>query len=219
MSATTLLKDASALKAASADDSPKRRQILSGARQRFMDLGFDAASMSEIARAAGVSKGTLYFYFADKAALFEAIVDEIAQAHGGIGQDLNPDSHDLATALTLYGTAYVQLLCRPEGGSAVRTVMAVAERMPEIGRLYYSKVVAGGIDRLAQYLMTQSEAGLLDIDDHALASEQFLKLCQATLFLPFVFQATSSPTSDRIAHVINGAVRMFLAAYQTEPKS
>ncbi len=58
------------------EDSAKRRQILDGARKVFMDLGFDGASMGEIARAAGVSKGTLYVYFADKNRLFEAIVEQ-----------------------------------------------------------------------------------------------------------------------------------------------
>ena len=58
------------------EDCSKRRQILDGARKVFMDLGFDGASMGEIARAAGVSKGTLYVYFADKNRLFEAIVEE-----------------------------------------------------------------------------------------------------------------------------------------------
>src|SRR4030081_845199 len=57
------------------EDSSKRRQILDGARKVFMDLGFDGASMGEIARSAGVSKGTLYVYFADKNRLFEAIVE------------------------------------------------------------------------------------------------------------------------------------------------
>ena len=56
------------------EESSKRRQILDGARKVFMDLGFDGASMNEIARSAGVSKGTLYVYFADKNRLFEAIV-------------------------------------------------------------------------------------------------------------------------------------------------
>ena len=46
----------------------------------FMDLGFDGASMNEIARAAGVSKGTLYVYFADKSRLFEAMVEDEALA-------------------------------------------------------------------------------------------------------------------------------------------
>ena len=44
------------------EDSAKRRQIIEGARAIFRALGFDAASMGEIAKAAGVSKGTLYVY-------------------------------------------------------------------------------------------------------------------------------------------------------------
>ena len=61
-----------------------RRTVRSAARfwtaraKVFMDLGFDGASMNEIARAAGVSKGTLYVYFADKSRLFEAIVEDEA---------------------------------------------------------------------------------------------------------------------------------------------
>ncbi|MGB6637010.1 MAG: helix-turn-helix domain-containing protein, partial [Bradyrhizobium sp.] len=63
-------------------DSSKRRQIIDGARKVFLDLGFDGASMGEIARAAGVSKGTLYVYFADKNRLFEAIVEEESLEQG-----------------------------------------------------------------------------------------------------------------------------------------
>ncbi|WP_315838024.1 TetR/AcrR family transcriptional regulator [Bradyrhizobium prioriisuperbiae] len=200
------------------EESSKRRQILDGARRMFMTMGFDAASMGEIAKAAGVSKGTLYVYFADKTALFEAIVEEIARIHGCIGYDLDLDNHDVAGSLANYGTAYMELLCRPEGGSAVRTVMAIAERMPDIGRRYYSTIIAGSINRLAQYLAAQSKLGLLDIADHELAAEQFLKCCQATLFLPFVLQAGPSPTPERIAYVIDSAVRIFLAAYQAKPK-
>jgi len=66
--------ESSAIAVVTDEDSSKRRQILDGARKVFMDLGFDGASMNEIARSAGVSKGTLYVYFADKNRLFEAIV-------------------------------------------------------------------------------------------------------------------------------------------------
>ena len=44
--------------------------------------GFDAASMGEIAREAGVSKGTLYVYFDSKEELFEAIVEEQCRQQG-----------------------------------------------------------------------------------------------------------------------------------------
>ena len=55
-------------------DPAKRAQILEGAAQAFLEKGFDAASMEDVRRAAGVSKGTIYVYFADKAELFEALV-------------------------------------------------------------------------------------------------------------------------------------------------
>src|SRR5579864_6442436 len=85
--------------AQAAEDSAKRRQIVRGARSIFLAQGFDAASMGEIARAAGVSKGTLYVYFDNKEELFEAIVHEqcLVQAEGLF--DLDPDNHDVESVL------------------------------------------------------------------------------------------------------------------------
>src|SRR4030081_4156420 len=123
------------------EDSSKRRQILDGARKLFLDLGFDAASMGEIARAAGVSKGTLYVYFADKNRLFEAIVEEESLEQGKVAFNFDP-ARDVTTTLMDFGQAYIQLLCRPGGGSAIRTVMAIADRMPEGGRRFYENVGA-----------------------------------------------------------------------------
>ena len=62
--------------ASESPDSTKRRQIVDGAREVFLSHGFDAASMGEIARTSGVSKGTLYVYFNSKQCLFETIVHE-----------------------------------------------------------------------------------------------------------------------------------------------
>src|ERR1700710_1740643 len=146
------------------EDSSKRRQILDGARKVFMDLGFDGASMGEIARSAGVSKGTLYVYFADKNRLFEAIVEEEALEQGKAA--FNFDSpRDVTTTLLDFGQAYIELLCRPRGGSALRTVMAIAERMPDVGRRFYDNVIAHVIDRLAAYLQARVAAGELKIED------------------------------------------------------
>src|SRR6476619_7399292 len=133
------------------EETSKRRQILDGARNVFMDLGFDGASMGEIARSAGVSKGTLYVYFADKSRLFEAIVEEETLEQGKVAFNFDPD-RDVATTLREFGQAYIQLLCRPGGGSAIRTVMAIAERMPDVGRRYYEHVLEKTIGNLAGYL-------------------------------------------------------------------
>jgi AcrR family transcriptional regulator len=191
----------------------KRRQIIDGARSVFMTLGFDAASMGEIARAAGVSKGTLYVYFADKNALFEAIVEqEIAQQ---LATEFNFDpARDCETTLRDFGRGYIQLLCRPGGGSAVRTVMAIAERMPEVGRRFYENLIANTTERLAVHLTSRAPLDGLVIEDAYLAASQFMLICQATLFQPYIFQAKQAPSLDDIERVVASGVRMFLAAYR-----
>ena len=91
--------------------------------------------------------------------------------------------------------------------------MAIAERMPEVGRRYYERVLEKTIGRLAACLETHVAAGELVIDDCQLAASQFMLMCQASLFLPFIFQAAPAPSPERIKIVIESAVRMFLAAY------
>ena len=54
------------------------------------------------------------------------------------------------------------------------------------------------------------------IDDCQLAASQFMLMCQASLFLPFIFQAAPPPSAERIKVVIDSATRMFLAAYQVK---
>jgi hypothetical protein len=85
--------------------------------------------------------------------------------------------------------------------------------MPEVGRRYYARVLEKTIDRLATYLKPHVARGELAIDDCHLAASQFMLTCQASLFLPFIFQAAPAPSPERIKHVVASAVRMFLAAY------
>lgn len=195
------------------EDNSKRRQIIDGARSVFMNLGFDGASMGEIARAAGVSKGTLYVYFTDKNRLFEAIVEQECLEQGASAFNFDP-SRDIETTLRKFGQAYIQVLCRPGGGSATRTVMAIAERMPDVGRRFYENIIAMTIDRFADYLNARRATGEIAIADSQLASAQFMQMCQATLFQPFIFQAAPAPSSEDIARVVESATRMFLAGYR-----
>src|SRR5579885_1226019 len=54
-----------------------RRRLLASARQLFGANGFNGTSVDEVVRAAGVTKGALYHHFADKDALFRAVVEEV----------------------------------------------------------------------------------------------------------------------------------------------
>ena len=206
--------------AASGDeDSAKRRQIVDGARAVFLSQGFDAASMNDIARAAGVSKGTLYVYFRHKEQLFEAIVDQECEAQAEGIFDLDPNDHDVEAVLTRLGLAYVRFLCRPEKASAIRTVIAIAERMPELGRRFYESGPARGIARLAAYIAAQVEAGVLVVEDSEIAAAQLMEAYQAMIFKSMVFNFVREPSQQQIERVVRVAVAVFLAAYRAPVKA
>ena len=85
------------------EDSAKRRQILDGARAVFLADGFDAASMNEIARAAGVSKGTLYVYFDSKDELFAALIREEKREQAEQICRFDNDDPDVEAVLRIFG--------------------------------------------------------------------------------------------------------------------
>ncbi|MFX5554928.1 TetR/AcrR family transcriptional regulator C-terminal domain-containing protein, partial [Acinetobacter baumannii] len=77
------------------------------------------------------------------------------------------------TTLREFGKAYLELVCRPGGGSAIRTVMAIAERMPDVGRRYYENVLQKTINGLADYLQAHVRSNELAIENCQLAASQF----------------------------------------------
>jgi AcrR family transcriptional regulator len=194
--------------------SAKRGQILEGARDVFRVLGFDAASMGEIAKAAGVSKGTLYVYFKDKDELFQAIVEKECafQAEGVF--DLDANDPDVAGALTHMGIAFVKVLCVPERLHTFRTVFAIADRKPNAGRTFYETGPAFGIAKLRAYFEAQVAAGRLTIEDCEVAAAQFIESCHATMLKPMMFNFGPPPSLERIEHVVGIAVKVFMAAYE-----
>jgi AcrR family transcriptional regulator len=197
-----------------AHDTAKRRQILEGARRTFLSMGFDGASMGQIARAAGVSKGTLYVYFDSKEALFQAIAADEIRTQGAEVFSLDANDHDLEKVLTQLGNAFVRFVCMPERMPALRTIIAISERMPEVGRRFYEAGPTNGIAHLTRYLIAQQDAGLLRIDDPKLAATQFLEACLGPIFKPLLFCYASALDEADIERSVRAAVHMFLAAYR-----
>jgi AcrR family transcriptional regulator len=194
-------------------DTAKRAQIIDGARRVFLAQGFDAASMGAIAREAGVSKGTLYVYFKSKEELFETIVEE-EKRHQADQIFALDDQAAVETELRRLGVELARFLCRPGGVSTLRTVIAIADRMPELGARFFQSGPATGIARLKQYLETKVASGVLKPHDSEVAAAQFIDSCLSTTFKPMLFNFAGPPDDARIQHVVNMAVRTFLAAYQ-----
>ena len=149
----------------------KVRQILDGAREVFLNLGFDGASMGDIARTAGVSKGTLYVYFENKAELFSALIAD-ERKHAKREFHLDPQSPDVAADLRRYGRSLLAYISRARNIQSVRTVIAIAEKFPKVGQEFYRDGPQRGLEYLRSYLEAQVAAGRLRIDDCAMAARQ-----------------------------------------------
>ena len=108
----------------------------------------------------------------------------------------------------------MRFLCSPTRVSPLRTVISIADRMPELGKRFYETGPADGIARVARYLEDQVAAGVLAIEDCELAAAQFLDSCQSMTFKPLMFNAAGPPTEKRIDYVVRRAVKTFLAAYR-----
>jgi len=197
---------------ASHDGGAKRRQIMDGARQVFLSAGFDGASMNDIARAAGVSKGTLYAYFDSKDHLFEAIIRaEKAQA----AERLCAFRHegDAREMLTDFGVRLMQRICEPGTLALARVVIAAAEKFPNVGRAFYEAGPLYGATRLAEELENLQEAGVLRVPDPERAAWQFLDLCQSYVFKRLIFGVVDSISRDDIEASVEAGVDVFLKAY------
>ncbi|MGU3407310.1 TetR/AcrR family transcriptional regulator [Methylobacterium brachiatum] len=197
----------------SSTESDKRRQILEGARRVFLASGFDGASMGEIARAAGVSKGTLYVYFDSKEALFEALIILEKSSLAETLFTFDPADSDVPAVLTRLGMSFLAEMSKPEHISVHRMVIGVCEKFPHFGQVYYEAGPACGVARLAAYLDVQVASGRLRITDTTLAAQHFLHLCLAGLLTRLLFAAGGMADEARKRFQVAEAVRVFLAGY------
>ena len=199
---------------AAGTDPDKRRGILDGALRIFMTRGFDAASMSDIAAEAQVSKSTLYVYFEDKEHLFVALIEREREAQKQGAYAALDEHSPPEVALKLFGERLMALIGSSFATSAHRIVIGVSERMPDLGREFYENGPLAGARLIARYLDSQVALGRLTIEDTVLAATQFVDLCQSSLMRPRLFNAVREPPARaEIEKVVASAVAMFMARY------
>ena len=194
------------------DGGAKRRQIMDGARTAFLSAGFDGASMNDIARAAGVSKGTLYAYFSSKDELFEAIIRaEKAQAAERLCAFRREG--DTREMLTDFGVRLMRRICEPGHLALARVVIAAVEKFPNVGRAYYEAGPLYGATRLADELKALEKAGALKVPDPERAAWHFLDLCQSNVLKRLLFGVAETASPEEIEASVKAGVEAFLKAY------
>jgi AcrR family transcriptional regulator len=195
------------------DGGAKRRQIMEGARQVFLSAGFDGASMNDVARAAGVSKGTLYAYFDSKEDLFEAIIRaEKTQAAERMCVFL-PDTSDPRAMLTDFGVRLLTRMAEPSTLALSRVVIAAAEKFPNIGRAFFEAGPLYGNQRLAERLRALEQGGLISAPDPERAAWHFLDLCFSAGYKRLLFGVVESMSPEDIEASVEAGVDVFMKAY------
>lgn len=190
-------------------------QVLEGARAVFMADGFEGASVDDIAKAAGVSKATLYSYFPDKRLLFM----EVANAECTRQSRAAVDNIDMTAppreVLGQAGRHFLRFLTSKFGQQVFRICVAESDRFPEIGRAFYKSGPERMRTEMGEYFAQAAARGELAVDDVILASDQFAELCKADIWPRLMFGVIDHVTETDIDRVVDGAVETFMARYGT----
>ena len=126
----------------------------------FAERGFAAARMDEVARRAGISKGTLYLYFPDKEALFKALVREAIVSTLGEAETLvehyQGPSADLLRELV---ERFRALMHRPNVAALPKLIIAEAGNFPDLARFYLTEVISRGLGLIGRAVQRGVERG------------------------------------------------------------
>ncbi len=163
----------------------KAAQILRGALPEFLERGYEGATMDRVARLAGVSKQTLYSYYADKDGLFTALVKEIAESKyrqvWTIPLQGKPEDvlRELAYRLLAEGQdlEYVNFM---------RLIMSESGKRPELAQVFAIHCAKPAIDILTRYL---TECPELEIKDTEATARIFIGSLIHYLILQVMFHS------------------------------
>jgi TetR/AcrR family transcriptional regulator, mexJK operon transcriptional repressor len=193
-------------------ESPKRQLVLDAATSLFMAQGYGAVSMDAIARAAGVSKATLYAYFSSKDRLFATIIGEACRQNIATTNFLPGGETDVQAGLITFAGNTLRFLLEERSLAIHRVVVSESLRFPELGRAFYDN--GPGVFRrvFGDWLAEQTAAGRLAVPDPALAADQFIGLLRGGLYLRATLGLTP-PSEAEIDDALASAVAAFVRAY------
>lgn len=131
-----------------AEDRP--REICTAALDVFSEKGFAAAKLDEIARRAGVSKGTLYLYFKDKEDLFRAVVrDTVAPNIDIVRAMVEGADLPFAEIIRMFLPRFAALTSQVRVGAVAKMVIGESRNFPELAKVWHDEVVSKALGLIA----------------------------------------------------------------------
>ena len=175
-----------------AEDRPK--EICAAALEVFAEKGFAAARLEEIARRAGVSKGTLYLYFKDKEDLFRAVVrDAIAPNVAAIAETISAMEAPFADIVRMFLAGFAEREARLPLGAVAKMVIGESRNFPELARVWHDEVASKAIGALAAFVQRAQERGEVRAGDPRLYAFSLM----GPMVLGALWRATLVPAGGR----------------------
>jgi AcrR family transcriptional regulator len=121
------------------------QELLAAALDLFVDRGFASTRLEDVARRAGVSKGTLYLYFSNKEELFKAVVREnIVPVIGDAEDTIAGFEGHSAELLRHVLLGWWERLGATKASGIIKLVTAEAGNFPELATFYREEVIDRG---------------------------------------------------------------------------
>lgn len=143
------------------------QELTAAALSLFVEKGFAATRLDDVAERAGVSKGTLYLYFDSKDALFKAVIQEgvVPALHAGEALlDAYDDPLELLRAILL---GWWERIGSTELGGIPKLMMSEAGNFPDVAAYYQREVIQRGTALLRAAVSRGMERGVfreVDLD-------------------------------------------------------
>jgi len=128
----------------------RQEQILSAALEEFGANGYAATRLEDVAKRAGIAKGTIYLYFRDKERLFRAVVRTLIQKRiDALSGTFSGSAEELLRELL---SQMYQVVRNAKARSIVRMLIAEGSRFPQLADIYHREVIGRGLNRIRRVL-------------------------------------------------------------------
>ena len=123
----------------------RRQAIIEAALDEFISRGFTATRLDDVAKRAGVAKGTIYLHFKDKESMFEELIRTALVPLIGRLHTPPPIGGSVRDAVEGFARTFIQEVATTRRGDIVRLIVAEGPRFPAIADFYYREVVSRGL--------------------------------------------------------------------------
>jgi AcrR family transcriptional regulator len=194
--------------------------LLEAAAALFLERGYDGASLDDIARAAGVTRQTVYNRFGDKPGMFAATIERHWATWGGEPRIAEVSPHDPVEAQLRAVALSIVAFTDERQLAFQKLIIAESRRDPTLGEAAFKAGKGAQMTRFIAHLAWLHSEGRLRCPRPDIAAGQFVGLVQEFCVWPKVMGLTDSlALTPPVDTVIDEAIATFMARYGTPPKA